>query len=122
MTEHILNFSIGLDDEGIRESIKKNAEKQIINDIKTDILNQLFKSRYYSDKVVITDRSTGSIKLTKDADLSSFAQSIVEETVAGFKDEIIDKAAHILADKYTRTKKWKEVAGAVVCNQEDDLK
>lgn len=47
MTEHVLNFSIGLDDDGIRKAVQESAVREINESIKEDILNAIFKSSNY---------------------------------------------------------------------------
>lgn len=114
MTEHILSFSIGLDDASIIENVKRVAEKQIINDIKADVLNKIFEGRYYNHKAVTTDNYTGNVKLDSCAGLNDFAKDIVKSAIADMKDEIVERAAEKLADSYKRTKVWKEKAEGIV--------
>lgn len=111
MTEHIVSFSVGIDDDAIIDSIQKNADRQIIASIKKDVLERVFKSGtysyYHSNSVVREDLIKGPV-LDRDAVLSDFSERIVKEAFVEFKDEIIDKAALYLAESYKRTKAWKE--------------
>ena len=91
--EHIVQFAIGFDDDGIRKRLEANAYD--------DILNKL----------------VNEAKKSLSLDSSSFYQrqhweSIVEDALHGYFDEnkelIIDLAATKLAESYKRTKAYKE--------------
>ena len=112
MTEHIINFAIGIDDDAIIKTVQEKAVSSITQDIKVDVLNRLFEGRYYGDKA-ISKSYGGEIELDNHARLTDFATDIVKEAMEQYKDDIIDKAAAILADSYRRTKAWKEKAGEV---------
>lgn len=86
--EHIVQFAIGIDDKAIQNRIEEYAY--------TDVLDKLANaySRENMWKTLMADA----------------LQSFLEER----KDEIIDKAAHMLADRFQRTKKYREAMGAVI--------
>lgn len=111
MTEHIINFAIGIDDDAIIKTVQEKAVRSITQDIKVDVLNRLFEGQYYEKAV--TKSYGGELKLDNHARLTEFATDIVKEAMEQYKDDIIDKAAAILADSYRRTKAWKEKAGEV---------
>lgn len=110
--EHILNFSIGIEDDKIIESVQRNAEKMIINDIKESILNTMFKRSYYGGKATELNRN-GKIELKKDADFSGISEKIIKNTFMEYKDEIIERAAEKLCEYMKRTKKVKDAIDEV---------
>ena len=115
MTDHILNFAIAIDDDAIIKSIQKNAEKQIINDIKKGLINTIFATGYYGNQSAVSiNRYDDSISITQGAVLTEAAKEIVKNIMAEYKDEIIAAAAKELADSFKRTKKWKEKTEEVV--------
>ncbi len=113
MTNHIVNFAIGIDDEAIMKTVQENAASQIINDIKADVLNRIFTAKYYNQKAV-SKSWDGKMQLDRDAILSDASEKIIKEAFAEYKEEIIERAAKSLADSYKRTKAWKEKTGEVV--------
>lgn len=80
--EHIVQFAINIDDKTIQNRIEEHAY--------TDVLNKLTKNAVDS---VFSRSSAYSRELMWENLLDDALQSFLEER----KDEIIDKAAHILA-------------------------
>jgi hypothetical protein len=92
--EHIVQFAIGIDDEGIKERITENAEKQIIKDIEQQVRNKLFEPFYYRDA-------------DEKSPLSDYSKRLIESFLEKHKEEIIEKAAVHLAEKLARSKAGK---------------
>ncbi len=117
MTDHIVSFAIGIDDNAIVEQIQKSAEKQIINDIKRNVISQIFVGRYgYGRKTPITEVYGNVILDANDAELSEFAKDLVKEVLVENKDEIVAMAAEKLAESFKRTKAWKDATEEVLEN------
>lgn len=113
MTEHILNFSIGLDDEGIREAVQKKAENEILKEIKVDILNAIFRTSTYRVEAAKINYN-GEIEISRDAELTMFTKDLIKETLEENKDAIIKMAAENLAESFKRTKNWKNATAEVM--------
>ena len=100
--EHIVQFAIGIDDEAIRKRIEQTAEKQIVDSIKEDISDHIFRETTWA----------------KDSVLQNWVKDIVIEAVLEHKDEIIKSAAMELCEYMKRTKAVREaVSGAVEENK-----
>lgn len=97
--EHIVQFAIGIDDKAIQERIEEHAY--------TDVLNKLTKNAVDS---VFVHTSAYSRELMWEKLMDNALQSFLEER----KDEIIDKAANMLADRFQRTKKYREAMGDAI--------
>lgn len=97
--EHIVQFDIGIDDKAIQNRIEEHAYE--------DVLDKLTKKAMDS---VSRNTSAYSQALTWKTLMEDALQSFLEER----KDEIIDKAANMLADRFQRTKKYREAMGAVI--------
>ena len=96
--EHIVQFAIGIDDEAIRKRIEASAENQIIDSIKSDVTDQIFRKSNWKNET----------------QLHSWVKDIVVEAIPEHKDDIIKSAAMELCEYMKRTKAVKEaVAGAV---------
>ena len=93
--EHIVQFAIGIDDEGIKERITENAEKQIIKDIEQQVRNKLFEPSFYGRNA--DERSP----------LNDYSKRLIESFLEKHKDEILEKAAVHLAEKLARSKAGK---------------
>lgn len=97
--EHIVQFAIGIDDKAIQERIEEYAY--------SDVLAKLAKN---AEDSVFAHTSAYSRDIMWRSLMEDALQSFLEER----KDEIIDKAAHMLADRFQRTKKYREAMGAVI--------
>ncbi|MDB1402963.1 peptidase U32 [Bifidobacterium adolescentis] len=97
--EHIVQFAIDIDDETIQNRIEEHAY--------SDVLNKLTKNAVDS---VFSHSSAYTRDIMWEGLMGEALQSFLEER----KDEIIDKAANMLADRFQRTKKYREAMGAVI--------
>lgn len=99
--EHIVQFAIGIDDEGIKKAVTENAEKTIIKELSEEVKRILFKKDF--------SYKNG---------LSLGPTQYMDEKIGAILDEnreaIIEAAAEKLADKLSRTKKAKEMLGEVL--------
>lgn len=97
--EHIVQFAINIDDNTIIEYVNKNAEIEIIRDLKQQVANRIFRKPYYNDDAAPT----------RDP-LSDWAKSkIIDAFINENKDRIIAEAAKELAMRLSRTKAAKEI-------------
>lgn len=97
--EHIVQFAISIDDKTIQERIEEHAY--------TDVLNKLTKNAVDS---VFSHSSAYSRDIMWESLMGEALQNFLEER----KDEIIDKAANTLADRFQRTKKYREAMGTAI--------
>lgn len=97
--EHIVQFAINIDDKTIQNRIEEHAY--------SDVLNKLIKNAVDS---VFSHSSAYSRDIMWESLMGEALQSFLEER----KNEIIDKAANMLADRFQRTKKYREAMGAVI--------
>ncbi len=97
--EHIVQFAVSIDDDAITQYVTKNAEKEIIKDLKQQVANRLFESRYYR----------GNSDPERDP-LNEWAKNeIINTFLDENKDKIISEAAKELAVKLARTKAGKAI-------------
>lgn len=95
--EHIVQFAIGIDDEAIKKRIEQTAEMQIVDGIKEDISDKVFRKGRWDE-----------------TQLQNWVKDLVVDAVLEHKDDIIREAASMLCEYMKRTKAVKEaVAGAV---------
>ena len=97
--EHIVQFAINIDDKTIQNRIEEHAY--------SDVLNKLTKNAVDS---VFSHSSAYSRDIMWESLMGEALQSFLDER----KNEIIDKAANMLADRFQRTKKYREAMGAVI--------
>lgn len=97
--EHIVQFAIGIDDKAIQNRIEEHAYR--------DVLDKLAKNAVDS---VFAHTSAYSRESMWKSLMGEALQSFLEER----KDEIIDKAATMLADRFQRTKKYREAMDAAI--------
>lgn len=97
--EHIVQFAIGIDDKAIQNRIEEYAYRDVLDKLAKNAVDSVFAhTNAYS-------RENMWKTLMEDA-----LHSFLEER----KDEIIDKAAHMLADRFQRTKKYREAMGDAI--------
>lgn len=97
--EHIVQFAIGIDDKAIQNRIEEYAYRDVLDKLAKNAVDSVFAhtSAYSRENMWKT--------LMEDA-----LHSFLEER----KDEIIDKAANTLADRFQRTKKYREAMGTAI--------
>lgn len=92
--EHIVQFAIGIDDDGIRQRVKEAAYDDVVKQLMQEAKKEMhLDGRYYQRE---TWRGGG---IVEDALHKYFDEN---------KDLIIELAANKLADSYKRTKVFKE--------------
>jgi len=87
--EHILQFGISIDDEGIKSSVEDAAVKQLAQDLR--------------EQIFVTNRWNGNIN-----GLNTLTKDIVKDVFAEHKDEIIRMAAELVAESMKHSKAYKE--------------
>lgn len=97
--EHIVQFAIGIDDKAIQNRIEEHAYRDVLDKLAKEAMDTVFAhtnaySRENMWKTMMVDA----------------LQRFLEER----KDEIIDKAANMLADRFQRTKKYREAMGTAI--------
>lgn len=97
--EHIVQFAINIDDKAIQNRIEEHAY--------SDVLDKLAKEA--TDTVFAHTNAYSRENMWKTM-VAVALQRFLEER----KDEIIDKAANMLADRFQRTKKYREAMGDAI--------
>ena len=105
--EHIVQFAIGIDDDAIQKELEANAVKQIEKDLEQKLIDRMF------------DASNGWGRYANHANpqtdpLAGWVRNLVSETLLTYKDQIVDRAAEILAESMKRTKIVREATQKVV--------
>jgi hypothetical protein len=101
--EHIVQFAIGIDDDAIVKLIEESAEKKITDEIKQEVMKLMFECNPYSGKRLEYP--------------TNWTRMQIESFLVGHKEEIIQCAGNILAEKLMRTKAVKEMLGGLVEDQ-----
>jgi hypothetical protein len=97
--EHIVQFAIGIDDKAIQNRIEEHAYSDVLNKLTKNAVDSVFSHSSAYSRDIMWERLMGEA-----------LQSFLEER----KDEIIDKAANTLADRFQRTKKYREAMGDAI--------
>lgn len=97
--EHIVQFAIGIDDKAIQNRIEEYAYRDVLNKLTKNAVDSVFSHSNAYSRDIMWERLMGEA-----------LQRFLEER----KDEIIDKAANMLADRFQRTKKYREAMGAAI--------
>lgn len=97
--EHIVQFAIGIDDKAIQERIEEHAYSDVLAKLTENAVDSVFAHTSAYSRDIMWKTMMGDA-----------LQSFLEER----KDEIIDKAANMLADRFQRTKKYREAMGVAI--------
>ena len=97
--EHIVQFAINIDDKTIQNRIEEYAYRDVLDKLAKEATDTVFAhTNVYSRENMWKTMLVGAL------------QRFLEER----KDEIIDKAANMLADRFQRTKKYREAMGDAI--------
>lgn len=98
--EHIVQFAIGIDDDGIRKRIEENAYNDVVKMFHDSAVETVFgeKRRWY----------------TREYQWEDFIKDGVEQFLDSHRDEIVERAAMKLCEKMSRTKAVREAVKKVV--------
>lgn len=97
--EHIVQFAINIDDKTIQNRIEEHAYRDVLDKLAKEATDTVFAhTNAYSRENMWKTVLVGAL------------HSFLEER----KDEIIDKVAHMLADRFQRTKKYREAMGDAI--------
>lgn len=105
--EHLVTIAFDFDDKTVTKKIEDTVEKAVINKITAEVEEKLFERDYWNRRKVDPEKDN----------LSQWTECIVKEIFFGYKEEVITKAAELVADSFRRTKAWKEAAQRAI---EDD--
>lgn len=106
--EHIVQFAVGIDDDRITEEISKHALNQITQDLKRQVTNKVFRSSYYNDNAD-----------AKRDPLIDFSRSVISEALLKDREEIINKAAAYMAEKFLKSKSGREMLKTMIMEGND---
>lgn len=96
--QHVVTVAFDFDDKTIQKIIESNAEKKIIEEIKDMMLQKIYRSHHW-----------GSRKIEPDMDpFSEWTESIIRDLFNENKEEIMDRAAKLVADSVKKSKYYKE--------------
>lgn len=90
--EHILQFGINIDDDKIKTSIEESARREIVEQTIKEVKKSLFNTWGLSYEV----------------------ESIVRDVLKEHHDEIIEKAADIVAQSIKRSKKYRDALANII--------
>lgn len=91
--EHVVQIGVNVDDDAIQQAVINQASKQVADKIEKTI----FKQNIYG----------------QNAGFSKKAEELLKEAVDRHKDEIISRAAVLIAETLKRSKKYKAILAAM---------
>lgn len=103
--EHIVQFAINIDDNKIRDAVVETAERQIINDIRRDVEEIIYESKY--------NYRNGGKTIDKDYP-RDWVKEAVGKVIEENKDQIVTMAVENLSRNMTRTKLVRDKIGEVI--------
>jgi hypothetical protein len=98
MMEHILQFAVNIDDERIVRMVEEKAIKKALEDVDEAVKAKTDRKYRWDNYSFLEERIRDG----------------VNKLIESRKDEIIDRAVVILAEKMARSKAVREAVGKVV--------
>ena len=96
--QHVVTVAFDFDDAAVQRIVESGAEKKIVEEIKQDMLQRIYQSRGW-----------GSKKIDPEYDpFSEWTESVIRDLFNENKEEIMDRAAKIVADSVKKSKYYKE--------------
>ena len=99
--EHLVSFTVSLDDNRIEELVLKSAAKEITKDLTSRVEKIIYNRNYYDGN-----------------DLSRVVCDEIKNFMEVNREDIIDRAAAKLADSLKRTKAVKDKISEVLADVE----
>lgn len=96
--QHVVQIAFDFDDKTVQKVIESGAEKKIVEEIKDMMLQKIYRSRRW-----------GNQKIEPEYDpFSEWTESIIRDLFNENKEEIMDRAAKLVADSVKKSKYYKE--------------
>ncbi len=96
--QHVVTVAFDFDDKTIQKIIESGAEKKIVEEIKDMLLQKIYRSRGW-----------GSRKIDPNDDpFSEWTESIIRDLFNENREEIMDRAAKLVADSVKKSKYYKD--------------
>lgn len=96
MSQHIVNVAFDFDDDKVRKILEESAYNAVIKDIKKDIMEAVIDNTYKKGESFFKEK------------LRYMVQDSIDSVLEDYKPEIINAAAEKLAEKFSRTKAFKD--------------
>lgn len=96
--QHVITVAFDFDDKTIQKIVESGAEKKIVEEIKDMMLLRIYRSRGYSSQKIDP----------KYDPFSEWTESIIRDLFNENREEIMDRAAKLVADSVKKSKYYKE--------------
>ena len=96
--QHVVTVAFDFDDKTIQKIVESSAEKKIVEEIKDMMLQKIYRSRGWNSKTIDP----------KNDPFSEWTESIIRDLFNENKEEIMDRAAKLVADSVKKSKYYKE--------------
>lgn len=96
--QHVVTVAFDFDDAAVQRIVESGAEKKIIDEIKQQLLRKIYRSRGYSNQKI--DPSYDPF--------SEWTESVIRDLFNENKEEIMNRAAKLVADSVKKSKYYKE--------------
>lgn len=96
MSTHIVNVAFDYDDDKVRKVLEDTAYDAVIKDIKKDVMEAVIDSPLKKGESFFKEK------------LRYMVQDSIDSMLEDYKSEIIESAAEKLAERFSRTKAFKD--------------
>ena len=96
--QHVVTVAFDFDDKTIQKIVESGAEKKIVAEIKDMLLQKIYRSHSWGNKKIEPDYDP----------FSEWTESIIRDLFNENREEIMNRAAKLVADSVKKSKYYKE--------------
>ena len=96
--QHVVTVAFDFDDKTIQKIVESGAEKKIVEEIKDMLLQKIYRSRHWGSRNIDPDNDP----------LSEWTESIIRDLFNENREEIMERAAKLVADSVKKSKYYKD--------------
>lgn len=96
--QHVVTVAFDFDDATVQKIVESGAEKKIVEEIKQQMLQKIYRTRGYSNQKIDPRYDP----------FSEWTESVIRDLFEENKEEIMNRAAKLVADSVKKSKYYKE--------------
>lgn len=96
--QHVVTVAFDFDDKTVQKIVESGAEKKIVEEIKDMLLQKIYRSRSWGNKKIDPDYDP----------FSEWTESIIRDLFNENREEIMNRAAKLVADSVKKSKYYKD--------------
>lgn len=96
--QHVVTVAFDFDDRAVQKIVESGAEKKVVEEIKQQMLQRIYRTRGYSNQKIDPCYDP----------FSEWTESVIRDIFNENREEIMNRAAKLVADSVKKSKYYKE--------------